>query len=300
MGLISTTKNALTPQQRVLAAHAEIMAQTVIQQGDFINTSDGLANSQRILASNLDDVKTIIGEALLPVAEEFSAFLVRSLPDVIAFAKEFGEKLAPAAAKFGDFVKEKVLPAVAEVWPHIRDFALFVKDLVVGVTDFLREEIAPRFLTLIRDLFEPATNAWKSISELAASVEALFVSLKLANPEGSLLLDWLFKLEEFKWDYILERVDRLARLLKAIVDASTRLSDFFGGRDQLSIPGGDFRLPEAQFFPGQTLSSGRSSSGQTPVTINVNGAIDSESAAREIRRILSDSNLRTGFQPIAA
>ena len=48
MGLISTTKNALTPQQKALAAQAEIMAQTSDAQGDFARTSDGLANKQRI------------------------------------------------------------------------------------------------------------------------------------------------------------------------------------------------------------------------------------------------------------
>jgi hypothetical protein len=301
MGIVDTTKNALTPQQRVLAAQAEIFAQTSAAQGDFARTSDGLANSQRILAANLEDVKTTIGEALLPVAEEFSAFLVRTLPDVIDFAREMGEKLAPAAKKFGDFVKETVLPAVRDVWPHVRDFALFVKDLVLNVTEFLREEIAPRFLNLVKDLFEPATNAWQSVSALAASVRALFTSLKLANPEGSILLDWLFKLEKFKWDYILERVDKLAKLLKAVVDAATRLSDFAGGRGQLSIPGGDFQMPPG-FVPGQVLPNARSSSttSTAPVVINVNGTLDSESAAREIRRILGDSNLRTGFQPIRA
>ena len=44
-GLISTTKNALTPQQKVLAAQAVIMKQTGDAQGDFARTSDGLANS---------------------------------------------------------------------------------------------------------------------------------------------------------------------------------------------------------------------------------------------------------------
>jgi hypothetical protein len=60
-------------------------------------------------------------------------------------------------------------------------------------------------------------------------------------------------------------------------------------------------LPEG-FVPGTVAPSTRSSAAPAaaPVTININGALDSESAAREIRRILSDSNRRTGFQPIAA
>ena len=68
LGIIETTKNALTPQQRVLAAQAEIFAQTTVAQGDYARTSDGLANSQRNLAANLENVKATLGEALLPVS----------------------------------------------------------------------------------------------------------------------------------------------------------------------------------------------------------------------------------------
>jgi hypothetical protein len=67
-GLISTTKDALTPQQRVLAAQAQIFKQTSTAQGDFADTSDGLANSQRILAANLEDARAELGEQWLPIA----------------------------------------------------------------------------------------------------------------------------------------------------------------------------------------------------------------------------------------
>ena len=44
LGIISTTDQALTPQQKVLAATAEIYRQTGDIQGDFTRTSEGLAN----------------------------------------------------------------------------------------------------------------------------------------------------------------------------------------------------------------------------------------------------------------
>ena len=47
LGIIKTTKEALTPQQKVLAVQSAILKQTSDQQGDFAATSDGLANSQR-------------------------------------------------------------------------------------------------------------------------------------------------------------------------------------------------------------------------------------------------------------
>jgi hypothetical protein len=57
---------ALTAQQRVLAAQAEIMAQTSDAQGDFQRTSDGLANQQRIMAAEFENAKAALGEGLLP------------------------------------------------------------------------------------------------------------------------------------------------------------------------------------------------------------------------------------------
>jgi hypothetical protein len=79
LGLIKTTKEALSPANKVLAAQAAIYKQTADAQGDFGRTSDGLANSQRILAANIEDVKITLGESLLPVALKFSDFLKKNL-----------------------------------------------------------------------------------------------------------------------------------------------------------------------------------------------------------------------------
>ena len=103
MGLISTTKNALTPQQKVLAAQAVIMKQTTDAQGDFARTSDGLANSQRSLAAQFEDTQAQLGQALLPVAlkatQVFGTLLrtVNGLPEPI---KLTGIGAAAAVAGF--------------------------------------------------------------------------------------------------------------------------------------------------------------------------------------------------------
>lgn len=92
LGLITTTKEALTPQQKVLAAHAEILAQTGTAQGDFARTSDGLANQQRILAAEMDNVKVEIGTALLPVVTDlFRTFMEVGVPALQEVATWFTE-----------------------------------------------------------------------------------------------------------------------------------------------------------------------------------------------------------------
>jgi len=303
LGIIETTKEALTPQQRVLAAQEAIYDQVGDAAGDFARTSDGLANSQRILAANVEDVKSSLGESLLPIAEEFTGWLVGAIPQVQEFARDMGEKLGPAISNAGDFIKTTLLPAARDVWPHIRDFAIWVKDLVEGFVEFVREEIAPRFLQLVEDLSEPATNAWTSIKELAAAVNDMTASLKLANPEGSLLLDWLFKLETLKWDWLLGKLETLSNFLASIARLVERISEFSRG-NVLDLPGmgGGGTTADLGFIPGSLAPTPQSSAGsrsQGNVTININGPTDSEGAAREVRRVLVDSARRTGYPQLA-
>ena len=74
LGLIETTSQALTPQQRVLAAQAEIYAQTTDAQGNFAKTSDGLAGQQKILAASFEESKARLGESLLPAVTQLVTF----------------------------------------------------------------------------------------------------------------------------------------------------------------------------------------------------------------------------------
>lgn len=84
-GLIKTTKEALTPQQRVLAAQALILRQTGDAQGDFARTSDGLANSQRSLNATIEDLSAEIGATFLPLAAELANTLAT---DVVPAVRE--------------------------------------------------------------------------------------------------------------------------------------------------------------------------------------------------------------------
>lgn len=74
-GLIATTKEALTPQQRVLAAYAQIIKQTKDAQGDAARTADGYANSTRILQKSFQELRTEVGEGLLPALNATVHFL---------------------------------------------------------------------------------------------------------------------------------------------------------------------------------------------------------------------------------
>lgn len=68
MGLISTTKDALTPQNKVLAANALILEKTSKAQGDVSRTSDSMANAIKDAQQQFDDFQVIVGETLAVAA----------------------------------------------------------------------------------------------------------------------------------------------------------------------------------------------------------------------------------------
>ena len=112
LGLIKTTKEALTPQNKVLAANSAIFKQTTDAQGNFILTSGGVANQQRILEATFKDLQTEIGQKLLPTfnaalkgLNEFLGDL--DADDVLSFAKAIGfAATAFGAFKLGSLIKD--------------------------------------------------------------------------------------------------------------------------------------------------------------------------------------------------
>jgi hypothetical protein len=116
LGIIRTTKEALTPQQKVLAAQELIYQQTSAAQGDFQRTSDGLANSQRILNAQLSNIRTEIGTALLPIVLKLTQIFSNDvLPVIQSVADAFSSRaggLGEGVFQFIDGVKLFLLPII--------------------------------------------------------------------------------------------------------------------------------------------------------------------------------------------
>jgi hypothetical protein len=90
MGLIKSTKEALTPAAKAQASYALIMKDTILAQGDFARTGDGTANTMRTLQANMENAKAALGAGLLPA---FNALLAVLKP-IIASMASFGKFLA--------------------------------------------------------------------------------------------------------------------------------------------------------------------------------------------------------------
>jgi hypothetical protein len=106
MGIYDGT-DALTPQQKVLAAHAAILEQTTIQQGDFARTQDGMAGSVKTLQANFEDLQLKLGEQLLPVfdrlIDQFTDFIDNNGPQLEVAIKAVADMVIGLVESFIGF-----------------------------------------------------------------------------------------------------------------------------------------------------------------------------------------------------
>lgn len=131
----------MTETQKVQARYGLLMESTNKTAGDFANTSDSLANSQRILKATFTDLQGQIGTALLPVMgelltavadgllpamEEFSAWI--NSPDGKTAVAELGEVLVDVVKGIVDFGV-----FLADNWQTIVNFAIAIGTFTIAV-----------------------------------------------------------------------------------------------------------------------------------------------------------------------
>jgi len=101
-GLIKVGET-MTEQEKVQARYGLLLESTAKTAGDFANTSDSLANRQRILKATFTDIQAEIGTAMLPAFEALVGVVV---DDLLPIFKDLGEKIGPAVAGVLEFIGE--------------------------------------------------------------------------------------------------------------------------------------------------------------------------------------------------
>lgn len=132
---IETSVESMSEQEKRLLRLGLIMQQTEKFAGDFGNTSDSLANKQRITAAEMENLRAKIGEDLMPIQHAWMNFIKDSLiptlfdfgqgiKEVKLFAEGVGDSFQswidkhPALHAFFKAVTEdlKIMKDAAENW----------------------------------------------------------------------------------------------------------------------------------------------------------------------------------------
>jgi hypothetical protein len=316
LGIVSTTKNALTPQQKVLAAQQLIYEQTSVAQGDFARTSDGLANSQRILSAQIENVKTRIGTALLPAATQLFGFIGTSLiPVVENWSKSFSQSLGPVVTKLSDFIKTDLLPIIQLWWGYVTKYVIpGILNLFTPILNglFKAFETIKQSVVSNETNLRPLLNLFKIVAGFVKDFLAPILGKTLGGALKAVasIVSTLIGL----FSNLVGIINAAVNAIRAVASVGRSIGGAIGGA--LGFGGGRAmggpvssgtayvvgeRGPEL-FVPGRSGSivpnGGR---GGNTINLTVNGAIDSESTARQIVTILNDSFSRgtlgaAGFQ----
>ena len=172
MGLIEQGEE-LSEGQKILARHSLIMQQLGEQgaTGDFKRTSEGLANTQRILHARLKDLGITLGQVLLPIAEKMADVTGRlitkfegwspKIQDVFEKVKELltpvkdlaVEFLPKIASTIKEIVGETVIPALITGFNKIKDV---INDDVIpamqNLFNMAQTEIPKAFDTVVQHI----------------------------------------------------------------------------------------------------------------------------------------------------
>ena len=206
MGLIEQGEE-LSEGQKILARHSLIMQQLGEQgaTGDFKRTSEGLANTQRILHARRKDLGITMGQVLLPIAEKMADVTGRlitkfegwspkiqdvfnKVKDLLIPVKELAQEWLPTiASKIKEIVGETVIPALVTAFNTVKDV---INNNVIpafeAVVDFAK--------TKIPEAFNDTINHIKTYKDeylaLAAGIGAAVIAIglfKLALKFGAAL-----------------------------------------------------------------------------------------------------------------
>ena len=94
-------KGTLDTYAKSQAAYALILQDSTLAQGDYARTSDGVANTQKTLKAQFDDLKGVLGTALIPVYKSLLGVIQDSiLPVMTEFSEIVGEEGVGAGLKY--------------------------------------------------------------------------------------------------------------------------------------------------------------------------------------------------------
>ncbi|MCX2728558.1 hypothetical protein OO015_13795 (plasmid) [Thermomicrobium sp. 4228-Ro] len=246
MGLASSEKE-ITEQDKILARYQLILEMTANAQGDFARTSDQLANSQRILRAQLQNVREQLGSALLPLLTDIvqagARFLdwFQKLPgpvrDVTIAVAALGIALGTVLPAIG-----AAAIAIGAVSAPVVGAVAAIGALAAGAIVLARnwDTIREKFPTLARAvdtvrgafaaLWDGVRTVWPAVQEtIAGAIELVllqFERLKVQLSGFARLIVAAFSGEWGKIDDILRETDQELRdVTERQVEAGRRIVD---------------------------------------------------------------------------
>lgn len=165
---IAAAGEPLTEAQKQQARYGALLEQTNKTQGDFQNTSDGLANAQRILAANFENVKAEVGGPLVGAFANLTTALIPVVQELAPVLVDVMGQLAPVIADLAGQLPG-LLMSLMPLLPVLGDLAIVFLDLV--------SQLLPVFVDLFMLLLPIITDLVPIIASFISDAMAILVPI---------------------------------------------------------------------------------------------------------------------------
>ena len=254
----------LTEVQKQQARYGSLMEQTAKTQGDFANTSDGLANAQRILGANFDNMKAQVGgpllgafanltTGLLPVVETMGPLLTGVIEDLAPIIADLAgqipgllESFLPMLPVIGElaaiflelaadllpiFVNliMALMPAITELLPILAEFIGDAMEVLVPILVQLIEALVPIIEALLPVFMELFAALAPVVLEL---IEAMLPIIEMLLPLFVELIEFLTPIlvtvAEIIGDILVFAIELFVGAITGITESLATFGEFFG------------------------------------------------------------------------
>ena len=203
-----------------------------------------------------------------------------------------GAYILDAITPMVDTIVKKVIPAIADFTSNLGDKLRPIMEFLTPITNGLRSAFNSVRDSLSRnsDELKPLLILFKGLAEFSRDVLAPILSKTLGKAfeivGGAIgaLIDGLASVVNF-FDDLYNKIKRVIEISKQI---GSSLNPFSNA--SFSTGAASPSTPSAPVMPNEPIAAYRYVGGTTNITVN--GAIDSESTARQIVSILNDSSAR--------
>jgi hypothetical protein len=268
-------------------------------------------------AEGKETVGAFVLDAITPMVTNF---VNNVIPAVQKLAEELGPKLTPVFTALTDYIRDYVVPTLKSMWSFITEFVIpAISAFLTPVIDGLRsafEKVTTK-LAENEEKLKPLVALFKTVAAFVRDYLAPVIGTQLKFAFDTLGTALGIIIDTFAT--LVDTVNKAYNAIKKLADfikenpsvlsgptgiAGFGLQKLFGGGRAMGGPvnaGTTYMVGERgpELFTPNTNGTiipnnrlGGSSAGGTVINLTVNGAIDSESTARQIVRILNDSQAR--------
>jgi hypothetical protein len=238
---------AMTESEKVQARYSSLMEQTDKVAGDFANTSDGLANQQRILKATLEDTRAEIGEKFMPIMQDIQTFIL--------------EKVIPAFTNFWEELIDPNGEAQSQLGATGEAMTKFAETFGIASNDITSQQV-------FKWIGDSVIGTIRMLTHLSVFTQEVFAGLEMAFRTESGVNNFGTNIEGIK------RIAGAGNTAQAAANAIKFAPDITSGK------GNESRL-------GNSAPKQRFNQNGAPINININRAkVDAQDIIRDINSAL--------------